>query len=215
MLLVFRIQSTFIMNPMSSRILTARFVSRFAKLSITQCYASAYEAEEETNEFQTVVDKVPKHDLLIVIGDISAKVGCHNQERKRASYMGRFGTGEMNENGELFARLLWPEQPINRHRNIHKNTWVSADRRTTNQIDHVTINKSWRSILLDSRVYRGADVGSDHYLVVANIQLRLRKASKPSTRRKRAADYLKNETTQNNFLNLQNSQNRYQTLQIP
>jgi len=73
------------MNPMSSRILTARFVSRFAKLSITQCYASAYEAEEETNEFQTVVDKVPKHDLLIVIGDISTKVGCYNKERKRAS----------------------------------------------------------------------------------------------------------------------------------
>jgi len=104
---------------------------------------------------------------------------------------------------------------INRYRNIHKNTWVSPDRRTTNQIDHVTINKSWRSLLLDTRVYRGADVGSDHYLVVADIQLRLRKASKPSTRRKRAVDYLKNETTQKNFLNLQNSQNRYQTLQIP
>jgi len=73
------------MNPMSSRILTARFVSRFAKLSITQWSASAYEAEKKTNELQTVVDEVPKHDLLIVVGDISVKVGCYNQERKRAS----------------------------------------------------------------------------------------------------------------------------------
>jgi len=91
------------------------------------------------------------------------------------------------------------------HRNIHKNTWVSPDRRTTNQIDHVTINKRWRSSLLDTKVYRGADVGSDHYLVVAKIWLKLRRVSKPSTRRKLAVDHLKDETTHYKFrLNLQN-----------
>ena len=39
-------------NLVTSRILTARFDSRFAKLSISQCYAPTNEAEE----LQTVVD---------------------------------------------------------------------------------------------------------------------------------------------------------------
>ena len=129
--------------------------------------------------------------------------------------MGKFGTGEMNENGELFADFCGLNNlviggTIFPHRDIHKNTWVSPDRRTTNQLDHVTINKRWRSSLLDTRVYRGADVGSDHYLVVAKIRLKLRRVSKPSTRRKLAVDHLKDETTQNNLrLNLQN---RYKVL---
>jgi len=60
-------------------------------------------------------------------------------------------------------------------------------------------------------VYRGADVGSDHYLVVANNRLKQRRVSKPSTRRKLAVDHLKDETTQNNFcLNLQN---KYEVLE--
>ena len=140
-------------NPVRLRILTARFDSRFAKLSIIQCYAPTNEAEEETKDvfyeqLQTVVDKVLKHDLPLVMGDINAKVGCNNQGRE--SYMGRFGTGEMNENGELFADFcglnnLVIGRTIFRHRNIHKNTWVSPDRKTTNQIGHIAINKRWRS----------------------------------------------------------------------
>jgi len=206
-------------NPVSSRILKARFDSRFVKLSIIQCYAPTNEAEEETQDLyyewlQTVVDKVSKHDLLLVMGDVNAKVGCNNQGRE--SYMGRFGKGEMNENGGLFAHFCGLNNlviggTIFPHRNIHKNIWVSPDRRTTNQIDHVTINKRWRSSLLDTRVYRGADVGSDHYLVVANNRLKQRRVSKPSTRRKLAVDHLKDETTQNNFcLNLQN---KYEVLE--
>ena len=88
---------------------------------------------------------------------------------------------------------------IFRHRQIHKNTWVSPDRRTTNQIDHIVINKRWKSSPLDTRTYRGVDVVSDHNLVVAKIRLKLRRTSKPSTRRKLAVNHLKDKTAQNNF----------------
>ena len=43
---------------------------------------------------------------------------------------------------------------------------------TFNQTDHVAISKKWRS-LLDVRSYRGADVVSDHHLVVAQLRLKL------------------------------------------
>jgi hypothetical protein len=40
------------------------------------------------------------------------------------------------------------------------------------QLDHVAISKKWRS-LLDVRSYRGADVASNHHLVVAHLRLKL------------------------------------------
>jgi len=61
------------------------------------------------------------------------------------------------------------------HKNIHKLTWVSNDGVTNNQIDHILINRKWKSSLNDVRVYRNADADSDHYLLVANIKLKLKK----------------------------------------
>jgi hypothetical protein len=56
-------------------------------------------------------------------------------------------------------------------------TWISPNGRDKNQIDHIIINGKWRRSLQDVRVMRGADVASDHHLVVANIKLKLKKTS--------------------------------------
>ena len=51
------------------------------------------------------------------------------------------------------------------HKATHKETWVSPNGTTRNQIYHVLINKRVRSSVKDTRVFRSADVGSDHHLV--------------------------------------------------
>ena len=43
------------------------------------------------------------------------------------------------------------------HKLQHKTTWTSPDKKTENQIDHITIDRKWRSSLLDVRVKRSAD----------------------------------------------------------
>ena len=74
---------------------------------------------------------------------------------------------EFNQiNGLTITRTLFP------HKDIHKATWVSADGRVNNQIDHLLISGQWRSSVLDTKVQRGADVNSDHYLVRTRIKLR-------------------------------------------
>ena len=44
---------------------------------------------------------------------------------------------------------------------------------TENQIDHIAIARRWRLSLQDVRTKRGADVSSDHHLLVAKIKLKL------------------------------------------
>ena len=90
------------------------------------------------------------------------------------------GLGSINENGEIFADLSFCVSndliiggTIFRHRPRHKATWRSPDARTENQIDHVTIDRRWRSRLQNVRAKTGADVGSDHHLAVAQLKLKL------------------------------------------
>jgi len=59
------------------------------------------------------------------------------------------------------------------HRNIHKPTWTAPDRSFENQIDHMVnmvIDARHMSDLLDVRSYRGGNVDSVHYLVIARMR---------------------------------------------
>ena len=67
---------------------------------------------------------------------------------------------------------------------LHKGTWVSPDHVTVNQIDHICINKKFRRSMLDLKARRGADIASDHHLVVAKVKLKLKKNWADVERRK-------------------------------
>ena len=134
-------------EPVSSRILTARFNSKGRKVTILQCYAPTNVAELEDKEnfyeqVQAIMDKTPQRDLKILMGDLNAKVGTDNTDRELI--MGRHGTGEQNENGELFTEFCTFNDLVIGgttfpHKKIHKTTWTSPDGKTENQIDHITI----------------------------------------------------------------------------
>ncbi|XP_054089770.1 LINE-1 retrotransposable element ORF2 protein isoform X1 [Zeugodacus cucurbitae] len=59
------------------------------------------------------------------------------------------------------------------HKKIHQATWLSPDRNTRNQIDHVVIDGRHVCCVLDVRTLRGPNIDSDHYLVAAKIRTRL------------------------------------------
>ena len=57
----------------------------------------------------------------------------------------------------------------------------------------------WRSSLQDIRAYRGADVGSDHNLVIGKIHLKLKKATKPEVKKTYATEKRKEQAASENF----------------
>jgi endonuclease/exonuclease/phosphatase family metal-dependent hydrolase len=52
------------------------------------------------------------------------------------------------------------------------------DMNTCNQIDHVIVNGKYRRSILDTRVKRGADIGSDHLLVLSKIKLKMKRTDR-------------------------------------
>ena len=118
----------------------------------------------------------------------------------------KHGIGKMNKNGELFADFcsfnkLVIGGSVFPHKKVHKATWVSPDNMTTNQIDHICIALKFRRSLLDVRVKRGADVASDHHLLVGKCRLKLKNHhnSSPRTSHKYNIEMLKDEETKKRF----------------
>ncbi|CAI2729894.1 unnamed protein product [Schistosoma spindalis] len=151
--------------------------------NIMQCYAPTNDSNHDIKDrfyerLQSVIEKFPRKDLTILMGDLNAKFGTDNTGYE--DIMGLHGLGERNENGERFENLcafnkLAIGGTIFPHKRMHKATWISPDHTTENQIDHICINKKSRRTMEDVRTRRGADIVSDHHLVVANLKLKLKK----------------------------------------
>ena len=173
--------------PVNDRLIYARFNTRYIKLSIIQCYAPTNQADEEDKDsfyeaLEKVMEEIPRHDMIYIIGDMNAKVGSSNDGHERS--MGNHGVGRRNENGEKLLEFcdthgMCIGGTIFPHRKIHKTTWLSPDGKTENQIDHCIIQGKWRRSLMDVRVMRGADIGSDHQLLLSIVKIKLNR-TRPS-----------------------------------
>jgi hypothetical protein len=71
------------------------------------------------------------------------------------------------------SKILVVERTMFLHRNIHKYTWTSPDGKTLNQINHVLIDRRWRSSTVSVRSFKGADCDTDRYLLIAKVRERL------------------------------------------
>ena len=121
-------------------------------MTVIQPYAPINDAMDEQknesyNQLQDTISDYNRNDLLVVMGDLNAKVRNNNTNRREV--MRKFGIGIMNDSGERLCDFCSANGFITTgtnfpHKNIHKLTWGSPDGRTVNQIDHVLVNGNMR-----------------------------------------------------------------------
>ena len=88
-------------NPVSDRIITVRILKQPVNITFSQVYApTTYTKEDEIAEFygkvQQTVDSTPKGDVLLINGDLNAKVGKSMEPR----ITGKHKLGEQNTAGD-------------------------------------------------------------------------------------------------------------------
>lgn len=192
-------------NPINERLCTIRVKGRFFNVSLICAHAPTEDADEIVKDnFYYKLDEAynncPKHDIKIMIGDFNAKVGKEN------IFKGAIGSYSLhdntNGNGMRLIDLATERNMVISstkfpHRRIHTATWVSPDRMTTNQIDHVLIDARHSSDIMDVRSFRGPNIDSDHFLVAARFRARLSNSKKHrrTTTRRTNVDALKSERT--------------------
>lgn len=126
--------------PVSNRIITARFKTKFRNVNSVQCYsptetATVVDKDLFYDSLETTLISLKKKDINIVMGDLNAKVGNDNTGFEQT--MGKHGLDVMNDNGKRFEEFCVENRlviggTVFPHKNCHKVTWVSPDRHTQN-----------------------------------------------------------------------------------
>jgi endonuclease/exonuclease/phosphatase family metal-dependent hydrolase len=107
--------------------------------------------EQFYEELQRTQDRVPKHDVTIILGDMNAKL---EKEKVIRQVVSRHTLHNIsNENGEMVANHAISNDMFListnfQHKKVHIGMWTSPDHQTINQIDHIMISKEKMTVTL-------------------------------------------------------------------
>jgi hypothetical protein len=172
--------------PINSRMMVARFNAKPLNFAVVQVYAPTADSTEEDIEtfyeqLKETLRSIPKKDMKLIMGDWNAKVGTDRGGWEHV--MGRYGFGTRNERGERMLEFAAEQEMIIcntrfQQKDCRKWTWLSPDGKHTNMIDMVLVERRWKTAVRNCRTYQGADIASDHSLVLCNVKMRLKNACK-------------------------------------
>lgn len=140
---------------------------------------------------KNTIEDLQEDNINLIMGDFNAKI----EQGRRSDSVSDYGLGESNERGgRLFEFYQGMEVVVT-------NTWFKLSKRrlytwkspvdkanspepVRNQIDYILINKLFRNIIKRVTTHPGADIGSDHNPLVADLTLRLKVVKRKSITRK-------------------------------
>ena len=169
--------------------MTIRLRASPFNITIIQAYAPTTDHDDEEiedfyDQLQEIIDQTPKKDIIVVQGDWNAKVGedaCKDWE----GTCGRYCNKESNERGLRLLEFatyndLKLMNTFGPHKASRRWTWHSPGGEHHNQIDYIMVKRRFQSSvnIAKTRSFPGADIGSDHDLVMMTFRLRLKKIRK-------------------------------------
>ncbi|XP_071653361.1 craniofacial development protein 2-like [Temnothorax longispinosus] len=159
---------------------------KFNNLTLVSIYAPTENSKEEEAELfyymlERTCESINRYDTLVLLGDFNAKIGKEDFVRTVTDMHSLHD--ETSPNGlrlcqlaeSTALRIMSTSFP---HKDMHKGTWRTPDGRTTNQIDHVLVNRRRKSSILNVRVCRHANCDSDHYLVKVKVRQKISGSNK-------------------------------------
>ena len=162
--------------PLGSRVCMLKLKVLDRSLCLLQVYAP-----NATSEYQTFVDevndallRVSATESTVLMGDFNARVGTDTDTWK--GVIGKHGVTGLNENGRYLLQLCCSNgfrimNTFFQHREVHKYTWYRPSMDQKSLIDFCIVSSDLFSDVLDVRVKRGAELSTDHHLVVCSLRL--------------------------------------------
>ena len=133
--------------------------------------------------------KIPKRDMLLVMGVFSTRVGSDIVACNGQGTIGGFGQEEWNENGVKLLEFcafnsLVLTNTLFQHRPCHQQTLFhpAESTKSGHVLDYILVNHLFRTNVLDTREYRKTYLQSDHRLVVSKVRMKLKAKRRCSQR---------------------------------
>ena len=159
--------------------ISVHFQGKPFNITVIRVYAPTNNAEEAEVEWfyedlQDFLELTHQKDVLFIIGDWNAKVGC----QETPGVTSKFGLGTRNEAGKRLIEFCQENTLVIANTLFQLYTWTSPDGQHQNQIAHILCSQRWRSSIPSAKTRLGADCGSDHELLIAKFRLKLKKVGK-------------------------------------
>ncbi|XP_030750157.1 uncharacterized protein LOC115877947 [Sitophilus oryzae] len=146
-------------------------------IHIISVYAPDINKPEEMSmdfyeNLQSAIDKIPRHEKIILLGDLNARIGNQVVDGIKQKY----NENITNRNGEILTEFCGQnELRINNtyfpHKEQYKYTFYD-NRNNKSIIDYIITNRSFLpQQIIDIRVLSSANIGTDHKLVLGKIRI--------------------------------------------